>query len=301
YGMNPITYYMNGNSVGIDTFYNNLGPGNYIVEVKDGLGCKSTGKFVVQPSDRRPYIIIDSIHGVLCAGDKDGAIDWHAINTFPPYYYTFDSLYLGTTSFINGITNGIYSIHVIDSIGCKADTTVTIEEGDKLDLNIIASPALCQGLGDDGKAQAIVIGGVEPFQYVWSGSLGNNTNSAINLLYGNQVAYVKDGLGCIDSAQFEIEYDPCCVVNLPNAFSPNGDGVNDIYRIIKFGYITLVSFEIYNRWGNRVFSTSTENNGWDGKYQGEYADLGTYYYLLRYKCHLKNETIMQKGDVTLIR
>ncbi|GBL35166.1 hypothetical protein EMGBS15_07610 [Filimonas sp.] len=278
----------------MDTFYNNLAPGNYIVEVQDGLGCKSTGKFTVKPSDRRPYIVIDSVEGILCAGDLDGSIKWHAYNTFPPYYYTFDSVYIGTVSQMNGLTNGDYSIHVADSIGCKADTNVSIIEGDRMDLDVTATPALCNGLGDDGKAIAIMEGGQSPFVYSWSGSIGNSTDHAEYLLHGEQIAYVTDQLGCTDSAHFVIEYDPCCLVTLPNAFSPNGDGKNDIFRLIKYGYITLVTFEIYNRWGNQVFSSLAEGTGWDGKYLGEECDLGTYYYLLRYRCHLKNETIMLK-------
>ncbi len=301
YCYQPVSYYLNGQPVSIDTFYNNLSPGNYIVEVKDGLGCKSTGKFTVKPSDRKPYIIIDSMQGILCAGNPDAAIDWHTINTFPPYHYTFDSIYIDTTSRIDGITNGDYTIHVIDSIGCHTDTSVSVIEGDRMDMTVKTSPASCQGLGDDGKATAIVTGGQSPFAFSWSGSIGNSTNHAEYLWYGDQIAYVTDQLGCTDSSHFAVEYDPCCLVTLPNAFSPNGDGKNDIFRLIQYGYISLVTFEIYNRWGNQVFSSTAEGTGWDGKYLGEDCELGTYYYLLRYRCHLKNETIMLKGDVTLIR
>lgn len=301
YGYLPLSYYFNGASVGTDTFYNNLTPGNYIVEVKDSMGCKSTGKFVVKPSDRKPYIIIDSIKGILCAGDQDGFIDWHTINTFPPYYYVFDSIYQGTDSYAAGITNGTYLIQVTDSIGCKADTTVTLVEGDQIDLTSTATPALCQGLGDDGKAIAIVDGGKGPFSYTWSGSVGNHSDQATGLWYGEQVVYVEDVLGCVDSSHFVVEYEPCCLVNLPNAFSPNGDSKNDIFKVIKYGYSDIVSFEVYNRWGNRVFSTTSEEVGWDGKYLGTDCELGTYFYLLRYRCHLKNETLLLKGDVTLLR
>jgi len=301
YGSDPLHYYLNGTLVGLDTFYNNLIPGDYIVEVRDALGCKSTGKYNVKPSDRRPYIIIDSLQGVLCEGDKNGSIDWHTINTFPQYYYTFDSVYIGTASYMGGISNGTYTIQVTDSIGCYADTTISIIAEDRLDLNVVSSPASCQGRGDDGKATATVDGGVGPFRFTWSGSIGNSNNQAFNLWYGPQVAFVEDDLGCIDTAHFEVPYDPCCMVNLPNAFSPNGDGVNDIFKVIKYGLITIVSFEVYNRWGNRVFGTTTEDDGWNGKYMGSDCDLDVYYYLLRYRCHLKNEIIMMKGDITLIR
>ena len=119
--------------------------------------------------------------------------------------------------------------------------------------------------------------------------------------YGDQIAYVTDQYGCTDSAHFEVDYDPCCQVTLPNAFSPNGDGNNDLFRLIQYGYVTLATFEIYNRWGSQVFNSTADGTGWDGKYLGQDCELGTYYYLVRYHCHLKNETILIKGDVTLIR
>lgn len=301
FGSKPLHYYLNGAGFGIDTFYSMLAPGNYVVEVKDSLNCKSTGKFTIVPSDRRPYIIMDSIQGIACAGDKNGYMDWHTINTFPPYYYTFDSIYLDTVSHIHGLPNGTYWIRVVDSIGCKADTTISLIENNPIELDIQATPALCSGLGDDGKAKAIVIGGQKPFVYSWSGAVGDSSGMADHLLYGPHVAYVEDALGCIDTAHFDIEYDPCCLVSLPSAFSPNADGKNDIFKAIQFGYINLISFEVYNRWGNRVFSSNTESKGWDGKFLGADCELGTYFYLLRYRCHLKNETITLKGDVLLLR
>jgi gliding motility-associated-like protein len=301
YGSLPVSYTLNGAAVGVDTFYAGLPPGNYIVEVKDQLGCKSTGKFVVQPSDLRPFIRIDSIGTVLCAGDDDGYVDWHAINTYPPYYYTFDSVFIGTKSDASGLTNATYFIQVTDSRGCYADTTITLEEVNKIDLSVSATPAICSGLGDDGKAVAVVSGGQSPFTYRWSGSIGNYTDEADQLLFGQHTAYVQDALGCVDSTAFEIEFDPCCLVNLPNAFSPNGDGVNDHFKTIQYGHIDIVSLEIFNRWGNKVYSTSAEGIGWDGKYLGTDCDVGTYFYLLRYRCYMKNELVMLKGDITLLR
>lgn len=301
YCYQPVHYFLNGLASSTDTFYHNLSPGNYIIEVKDGLGCKSSGKFTVEPSDRRPYILVDSVQGIMCAGDLKASIDWHTVNTFAPYYYTFDSLYIDTASYVGSITNGNYTIHVVDSIGCHTDTIVSIVESDQIDLLIKATPALCNGQGDDGKATAIVVGGQSPFAYSWSGSIGNSLDHAESLWYGDQIAYVTDQYGCTDSAHFEVDYDPCCQVTLPNAFSPNGDGNNDLFRLIQYGYVTLATFEIYNRWGSQVFSSTADGTGWDGKYLGQDCELGTYYYLVRYHCHLKNETILIKGDVTLIR
>lgn len=87
---------------------------------------------------------------------------------------------------------------------------------------------------------------------------------------------------------------------LPSAFSPNGDGLNDIYRIIANGPVSLESFSIYNRWGQKVFETNNIKKGWDGKLKGIECEIGTYFYLVELK-RGENKTKKLQGDFTLIR
>lgn len=300
YGTPPLQFSVNGVSAGTDTFYANLSPGEYIVVVQDSLGCKSTGKYTVKPSDRRPKVKIDSLLGVVCAGDKTGYLSWHAEDCYPPYRYFLNTVAYGATNFAAGISNGSYYIQVLDTLGCYGDTTVNIVAGNELKLDVNATPASCNGLGDDGKAAVTVTGGISPYTYWWTGS-PSKAPQVTQLVYGTHWVYAKDSLGCTDSTQFEITYDPCCVVNLPNAFSPNADDKNDEFRIIRYGNISLVSLEVYNRWGQQVFRTTDLMNGWDGTFNGAPCEVATYFYLVRYKCPLSTEVQVMKGDVTLIR
>ncbi|MCZ2140181.1 MAG: gliding motility-associated C-terminal domain-containing protein [Bacteroidia bacterium] len=300
YGTPPLSFYLNGANKGTDTLYKNLSPGEYVIEVKDSIGCISSGKINIAPSTKKPTIIVDNVQGILCAGDKTGAIEWHSIDCFPPYSYRLNGNNLGFVNSINGITNGQYFIQVLDSIGCYNDTTVEIAPANPIKLEIMATPASCNGKGDDGKATANVIGGVAPFNFKWSGSNTNSAN-AYNLKFGFQWAYVKDDLGCVDSTEFEIKYDPCCNVILPNAFTPNGDGNNDVFRVLKYGDVKILSFEVYNRYGQQVFMTKNIDEGWDGQFKGVLAELATYFYLVKYKCPLNDEVQILRGDVILIR
>lgn len=86
---------------------------------------------------------------------------------------------------------------------------------------------------------------------------------------------------------------------IPNAFSPNQDGLNDVF-IVKGRNIQLVEFVIYNRYGQRVFTTPTMDVGWDGRHQGTCCEMGVYYYLITY-VDAKNKQVMDKGDISLIR
>jgi gliding motility-associated-like protein len=87
---------------------------------------------------------------------------------------------------------------------------------------------------------------------------------------------------------------------IPNLFTPNGDGHNDILYVRTFGEFENIHFRLYNRWGKLVFETFDENIGWDGYYNESLQPLDVYVYYLTGKT-LGGESFQQKGDVTLMR
>jgi gliding motility-associated-like protein len=89
-------------------------------------------------------------------------------------------------------------------------------------------------------------------------------------------------------------------VYLPSAFTPNGDGKNDIIKPYLVRMKDLKKFVIYNRFGNIVFSTNQEGMGWNGMYQGRYLDNGVYVWIIEYTT-IDGELKMEKGTITLIR
>jgi len=86
---------------------------------------------------------------------------------------------------------------------------------------------------------------------------------------------------------------------VPTAFSPNGDGQNDILHI--YGNCAKdINFEIYNRWGQKVFESHNINEGWDGIFNGQILDTGIFNYLL-IATLINDKKIIQKGNITLLR
>jgi gliding motility-associated-like protein len=87
---------------------------------------------------------------------------------------------------------------------------------------------------------------------------------------------------------------------IPNTFTPNGDGKNDIFRVRGPQY-TKFYLAVYNRWGQMVYETTNPNDGWDGIYNGMPADPGVFGYYVRAACGEGKEETFKKGNVTLIR
>jgi gliding motility-associated-like protein len=91
-----------------------------------------------------------------------------------------------------------------------------------------------------------------------------------------------------------------CLAFIPNAFTPNGDDRNDIYKIEPRCITANFSISIYNRFGERVFQSQSPDNGWNGLYNGQRCEVGTYFFFLHFRGPRGND-IEKKGDLMLIR
>ncbi len=87
---------------------------------------------------------------------------------------------------------------------------------------------------------------------------------------------------------------------LPTAFTPNGDGLNDEVQPYLVGMKGLISFSVFNRWGNMIFHTTTYGKTWNGKFQGVDQDPGVYVWILEF-FNSDNKKVVEKGTITLIR
>jgi gliding motility-associated-like protein len=92
----------------------------------------------------------------------------------------------------------------------------------------------------------------------------------------------------------------CIPFAIPSAFTPNNDGLNDVFRPIIQQEIVAYQLAIYNRWGQQIFVSTQRNLGWDGNINNQPAESGTYLYWIKYTKY-NNEPQMYKGTVTIIR
>ncbi|MFT3679235.1 MAG: gliding motility-associated C-terminal domain-containing protein [Ferruginibacter sp.] len=92
------------------------------------------------------------------------------------------------------------------------------------------------------------------------------------------------------------------IVYIPSAFTPNGDGHNDVFKINGFNGVGYKNFyfAVYNRWGNMIFETNNPTMAWDGRYGGKPAGQGNYVYYLRFECE-NSRIITRKGNIILLR
>jgi hypothetical protein len=251
-----------------------------------------------------PVGAIINLQGANCVDSEDGKAIIIGTGGRGGYkYYLTPGLHINKSGIFVGLPAGTYLLRVVDTSGCEYRTNITINPPANPLANIITKQDLaCNGVGNEGTATANVAGGMPPYTYLWSTRPPQTTAQASTLYFGYYDVTVTDANGCEVKDTVYIEEGPCCdVAFIPNAFSPNGDQMNDEFRVLTTAGVELIQLEIYNRWGKRVWSTIDYRRGWDGTIDGKDAAIDTYYYILRYKCTRDNGTYTKKGDIILIR
>ena len=112
---------------------------------------------------------------------------------------------------------------------------------------------------------------------------------------------VISNLGCEDTVSHTIRVLKSCYIAVPNAFSPNGDGLNDFLYPLNAFKADKLEFRVYNRLGQLVFKSNDWTQKWDGTIKGEPQDTGIYVWTLKYINRDTGKPVSQKGSTVLIR
>lgn len=110
---------------------------------------------------------------------------------------------------------------------------------------------------------------------------------------------VEDVYGCQNKDSLEVKTKSCCEMTFPTAFTPNGDGKNDMFRPVTVGRREVRLFQVYNRYGQVIYDSRNAFTGWDGTMNGRDADIGSYFYQINFMCDKEN--VIQSGEVILVR
>jgi len=280
----------------------NLCAGIYSVTVTDVDGCEVVAQYDLgQPL---PLELNYQATSIPCEVACIGSIGLLVSGGTPVYAYEWSSGQ--NTATITGLCEGDYSVTVTDNHLCEISQTMNVPIDYIYDnVNVWADDDTIW----DGQSTNLHATSIPGVHYTWSPTtwLSNPGSSTTTVTPppGTYWYYVifDDGNGCVytDSVRVVVIdvfcYDP--YIYFPNAFSPDGDGTNDILYARGI-YIEEMELLIFDRWGNLVFESHNPDNGWDGTYNNKPCDPGVYAYYLKILCFNKVYYI-KKGNITLIR
>ncbi|MDB5229014.1 MAG: hypothetical protein JWN78_3207 [Bacteroidota bacterium] len=201
---------------------------------------------------------------------------------------------------------GIYSDTLISSNGCDSIINLKLSIVQSIDLSITASETIVAP-GDTIQLDVI---SSQPLYYNWiSSAILSNSHIRNPFAVINQPSWIylnSEGdlllRGCRRSDSIFIDiFNNCDAENvfIPNSFTPNYDGVNDIFKV-RSKILQSGNLVVYDRWGNKVFESDDLTKGWDGIYKGEPAQEDAYGYSFEGTC-INGEQIKLKGNVTVLR
>jgi len=190
---------------------------------------------------------------------------------------------------------GTYYLEVTQQ-GCKASDTIHIEEISAYVTILQPDTLICNSM-------PISINATSNLESTFSWNDGTTGPVLTPGVSGKYVVTAINRCGSFtDEVSVEV-IDCACSVKVPDAFTPNGDGLNDVLApLVASGCnMQVFNFRVYNRFGQLVFTGIRRGQGWDGYFKGRPAEAGTYMYYLEYKDRYSGSSVQLKGDFTLMR
>jgi gliding motility-associated-like protein len=255
----------------------------YIVKIENTPGCSRTEKVLVKVNEL-PNINNITIEESVC-GNNNGQISIVATGE-NPLQYSIGIGFQNNNSFTN-LSTGNYPITVLDNNGCSFDTTVFIPETNLVNANFTATPQM----GAEPLFVELTNLSANATNYSWSINtdfLSNNLNETY--IFNNSGSYIVELIAwnnlpqCSDTFSLQIIVYDSLMLQIPNVFTPNNDGINDVFSITIDG-AKKVNAYILNRWGNTIqeysnsiFTIPSTLVIWNGEFKGVSVTEGVYFY-----------------------
>ena len=290
--------------------------GTYILTVTNEFGCTSSDEIVIEAIESAPVADI-TVTSVGCYGDEDGVIEINSVSGgIEPYMYSLDGENFTDAPDFANLAAATYTLVVEDANGCQSAVNFDITQPQELDVVLVASidnmepPTVT--LGDSFDMEALVSAPLDSIHSVtWSPSEYLNCDTCLSVTATP-----------IETTTFTVTIqanacDPVTTsitvyvreeenVFVPDIFSPDDDGNNDVFFIFGDESVVRVNtFAIYDRWGERLFERKkfAPNDpfyGWDGTHKGQDVNSGVFVWYAEIEL-INGKTVVYKGDVTVAR
>lgn len=269
----------------------------YYVTGTNASGCKNVDSvnITVNPS---PVVNITPVSPEICLGASVTlqATGGNSYSWSPPS--ELDNP-MSAAPLAHPSVNMTYHVRVVDGNNCEGYDSVTVTVHPLPEVHIIADSnvVIC------GHRVRLRATGAHTYAWQPAALCDNPSDSDPWIDPKSQTYFYVTGTdihGCTDVDSIKIDVIKSSVLFVPNAFSPNGDGKNDVFMPVAYCDMRLKFFAVYNRYGERIYSSSDQNPGWDGCYNSKKADMGTYFWYVE-AIDESGKSFVKKGDVTLVR
>ncbi|MCM5528539.1 PKD domain-containing protein [Parasegetibacter sp. NRK P23] len=275
----------------------------FVVTVTDALSCTDTASVLMavipRPDFVRPPnrdVCADSTVTMLGANDDAFTYQWSPASAFNNASLKDPVVKpIASTQYEVLITEGTCGYDTSFTVGVRVNPNPTVKASSSNDINCLNTTTFLSAVSEAGT------------RFEWSPASAVDNPAGATRVVGSltQPGYftVKStnqyGCSAYDSVLVNVTTDGPTGFQVPNAFTPNGDGINDCISLNRWGSVQLHEFSIYTRWGERVFSSNDPRRCWDGTFKGKALPVGAYVYFIRAKGLCGD--ITRKGQIMLVR
>ncbi len=278
-------------------------PGNYTVTLavkNETLGCPDT---ISKPIIIYKNPVVQAIGDTVC--QAAGSVALNVINPDPVSTYKWvPSIGLSSTSIPDPVAAIQHTVHYVvtqtDVNGCTDKTNVPAVIIESIGLRNLDTSIVI------GDIITLPVSGPSYYTYAWTPTKGLSclTCNYPTVQPLNDILYtlnVTDRRGCYnENYTYKIAIKPETFVKLPSMFTPNGDGNNDVVKVNGWGIKQLLEFQIFNRWGQLIYSSSNISEGWDGTFNGMLQSSDIYVYKVT-ALTWREQEIKEEGYINLVR
>lgn len=291
--------------------FTELSAGSYIVNVKDSKGCIAQSNFQIKAAREDVLSFETKATSCFTASTHDGGFQAIILSSEnAPYQFSLNNNNFSSNTTFDGLAAGNYFVSSKNNKGCVVNHQITIERANEFSVEfptdtIHAEMGQATELSIKTDLNNAIIEWSSAIQPNYLDFTNGNEAPISTTPFTNEYevkVYSANNSSCYKTANIVVAVANEMV--MPNAFTPNGDNVNDrIYPIFNNANVRVTDFRIYNSWGQMV--SNDIENGWDGNFNGVEQPNGTFTYFISYQRTNaqtgKTETIRKDGTLTLIR
>lgn len=305
-GVAPYTYDIGGGPQSTAVF-NNIAAGTYNVSVTDNTGCTFDSVVIIQEPVRMyaTLSVVDPTCYNTCDGSATATVFGGSIATTPNYTWT-GSLSGNTTGVATGACAGNYSLTVTDDNGCAFDTNFVINGPLPVVSDFSSTPPSTTILNPE-IVHIEQSSNATNFTWFVEG-VEEGTGTVFVYEYPDLQAgtyttclLAENTLGCSDSTCHDVIIENDLIFFVPNTFTPDDDNKNEVFTISGSGLTDITySFEVFNRWGELIWSKVEDGDAWDGTHKNVLCPEGVYIWVMKITDQgPENKTTI--GSVNLVR
>ncbi|MGM0649475.1 MAG: gliding motility-associated C-terminal domain-containing protein, partial [Bacteroidota bacterium] len=271
-----------------------LAQGSYSVTITDDNGCQVEDDFSIQMPDA-PVNVFITTENVTCPGGSDGSAYATADGGTQPYqfiWYQYGNV-IGNGDSLPGLKAGNYRVEAVDDHDCTDALSFTLTQPAAFVIETSVQEVSCREY-DDGVINISVSGGTAPYKFNWSS--GDTVPELKDIESGDYELTITDNNECIHTTTVYVPENSRLCIEIPNAFTPNDDGVNDRWEIKYIEEYPEAHVMVFNRWGQKLYDNRINDQSWDGTFNGEKCPTGSYTYVV----DLSNEIEPFTGTVTIV-